>query len=296
MNPIIVSALSILILLSCSHGINCQIINGGFEEWEEVEGYTKPVGWQAGYGFANYLYDGLIRDTISVEGDFSLKIVSSANFFSCETSFNYEGLIPTFEVGEWVSIFMNYKSTSTSSNTPDITYFEMLGSVFKSDSIVGVYHWFDTLEYEVFTEIEIPIEFSNPDSISMTIVGGAKSIPIGTAADICINSTHSWLDNINVAPSTMTVETEDFSFFNDREKVKIFPNPSTGDVTVEQEIANYKRLEVYDTYGRLILSKELNFPFDKIKYLEEGVYIIKLIGEKNHNREEKSMIEKIIIN
>jgi hypothetical protein len=168
--------------------------------------------------------------------------------------------------------------------------------VYKSDIIVGTYQWLDTLEYEVFTEIEIPIEFSNPDSISMIIIGGANSIPIGTGPDICIHPTHSWLDNINVAPSSTTiVETESFSPVKDREKIKVFPNPSSGEVTIEQEIQNYKRLEVYDAYGRLILSKELSFPLGKIEYLKKGVYIIRLIGE-NHNREEQNIIEKIIIN
>lgn len=288
--------MSIAILLLCFHNINCQIINGGFEEWEEIEEYTKPVGWQTGYGFANYRYESLIRDTISAEGDFSLKIISSVDFFSCETFFNHEGSIPTFDIGEWVSIFMNYRSISTSFTTPGVTYFEIFGSVFKSDSVLGTYHWLDTLEYEVFTEIEIPLGFSNPDSISMTIVGGARSIPVGTGSDICIYPTHSWLDNINVAPSTTIVKTENFNFLNGREQVEIFPNPSNGGVTIEQEIHNYKRLEIYDLYGRLVLNKELNFPLDRIEYLKKGIYLVKLTGEKYDKREEQNLIKKIIIN
>lgn len=288
-----ISMLSILILLSCVCRIDGQITNGGFEEWEDIEEYTKPVGWQTGHGFANYRYDSLIRDTISVEGDFSLKIVSTQGLSSCETFFNHEGLIPTFEIGERVSVFMNYRSISSSLITPDITYFQIWGNVYKSDSIVGIYRWVDTIEHEVFTEIEIPIEFSNPDSISMIIVGGANPTPIAT--DGCFHYTQSWLDDINVAPSTPVVETEDFSVLNKHE-VKVFPNPSDGYVVIEQEIKKYKGLEVYDLYGRLILDRELRFPLDKIEYLKKGVYLIKLIGVSTDNTAGRNKIENIIVN
>ena len=53
--------------------INAQIPNGSFENWDVINGVKKPVSWN----FNQSLSLGFIKDTISVEGDFSLKLFPS---------------------------------------------------------------------------------------------------------------------------------------------------------------------------------------------------------------------------
>lgn len=266
-----------------------QVINGGFEEWETIEeSIIKPVGWQQGYGFFNYGYTFLKRDTLAVEGDYSLKIVPTPGLSSCETRLNHTRAIYTGDLGEHVSIFMYVRSISNSLHEYNDPYLQFFGQAFKNDTVIGSYNWLDTTEIETFTAIEIPIDAISPDSISFNIIGGANPTPIAT--DGCFDYTISWLDDIRVGPTTLVKTLSPSN--EDEQKITCYPNPTKGDFSIKQKGTHYQQLEIYDLLGQLVLKKQLTTDVSPVHLTQKGVYFLKF----KRSDQQKYIIKKVVVN
>lgn len=266
-----------------------QIVNGGFEEWEEVEGYLKPVGWQIPNVIFNEGYQYLVRDTISVEGDYSLKVIATPSLFTCETDFNPIQTIPTYGLGENISIVMSIKSLTDSFNTSGDTYLQFFGSVYKNDSVAGAFNWVETGIIEDFTEIEIPIEVVNPDSLLLYVTGGASPVPI--FVDGCHSFTMSWIDNIRIVERVITGVDDRHN--NTERSIICFPNPSNGQVSVKQKDALYESVYIYDVLGNLVLTQKIEQTLTLINIATEGVYFFKFT---NNSETSSPALMRVIIN
>ena len=66
--------LILTLLILCFHEIKAQIPNGGFEMWDNVFNYEKPTLWWTNQ---DTIYTRIKKDTISMEGNYSLNLVPS---------------------------------------------------------------------------------------------------------------------------------------------------------------------------------------------------------------------------
>ncbi len=77
------------------------------------------------------------------------------------------------------------------------------------------------------------------------------------------------------------------------DQIKVFPNPSTGEITIElmQDFEDFDLLNIYSTEGRLIKSIELTLYENKLslELRKKGFYIVEVVGN------EQRIIQKLII-
>jgi hypothetical protein len=104
---------------------------------------------------------------------------------------------------------------------------------------------------------------------------------------ICNNDadTSDWSDEFFF----MTVQNDLNDVVTDEFRVKIYPNPTTGDIRIDSKRNNIKKIEIINSLGKIISSQEENlssFHFDKTK---KGIFAIKIYTT------EGIQIEKVIV-
>ena len=65
------------------------------------------------------------------------------------------------------------------------------------------------------------------------------------------------------------------------DKISVFPNPTTGDITIRQTIPHCN-LQIYNTLGQVVLNETLQDGENKISlpaYLPNGIYYLKTFNE-----------------
>jgi hypothetical protein len=67
----------------------------------------------------------------------------------------------------------------------------------------------------------------------------------------------------------------------DENTVKIYPNPTTGILQIEQKDNNVLNIKIYDNLGRLVLQKQSNSSISHldISNLTDGIYFIAIQGD-----------------
>ncbi|MEL7221071.1 MAG: WW domain-containing protein [Bacteroidota bacterium] len=262
-----------LLVISCV--VQAQVTNGSFEVWENLDSFSKPVGWETYYSpnFYPFYYNSLTQDTISTEGAYSLKI--SPIDFICTSLIRSSNNIPTSTLGEYLSIFLDVRILSSPTN-PSKTYLELWGNIYKNDSIVYSYSKIDTSIIENFTEIEIPIDYPNPDSISLIILGGAEG---PSATDVCFNGSNSWIDNIRIGKRTTNSTNENNRLTESL--LNIFPNPSNSIVHISQDKQVYDLLEIYDYSGQKIQTIPINARLFTVELTISGLYFAMFSSKSN---------------
>ena len=66
--------------------------------------------------------------------------------------------------------------------------------------------------------------------------------------------------------------------------IKIYPNPTSGELRIENGELRISSVEVYDVYGRKLQSKIVNLQSKiviEISNLNSGIYFIKITSETN---------------
>lgn len=66
---------------------------------------------------------------------------------------------------------------------------------------------------------------------------------------------------------------------NDNEVLFIYPNPTTDYINILNEDAPFKKVEIYDNLGKIVLSRPFYNKID-VKHLKNGVYLLKLSDDK----------------
>jgi hypothetical protein len=263
------------ILLLISHCLFCQFPNGSFEEWEIINGINEPVGWLT----TNYeSFISVTRDTIAVDGNYSLKITSqlSGGFIFCLTGV----LIKYIKPNENFSPTHLKGKIRVNINDPgDYILFNI--NYWESDGFTRGESLFIRDELIEFTNFEIPIELINFDSLVLRISVGDSP---GPSTDVCSSDTEAWLDDLHFYDSNNNLIND----LQDRLcNFYVYPNPldSNNELVVRTTSdRKIKYLALYDQIGRLIKKEEVN----RIRRqsidtsgLSKGLYFLEIICDQN---------------
>ena len=90
----------------------------------------------------------------------------------------------------------------------------------------------------------------------------------------------SWSDFCNFNSGACTTNIEDLNLA----QIKLFPNPTTNNLTIESDAALYKSYQIFNSSGSLILLGDIKENKTKIDLNEIsiGVYMIKMLGGQNN--------------
>ncbi len=83
---------------------------------------------------------------------------------------------------------------------------------------------------------------------------------------------------IEESPSSLGIKEDEL-----RKNIKIYPNPTTDDVTVEVlSNIDIKTIEIFDVTGRLLKTKHKNFEKISLKNYSKGIYFIRVKDSSSH--------------
>lgn len=266
------SIITVLLIFytSLTSNISAQILNGGFEEWETVQNFEKPKFWNTNQD-ANFVR--FEKDTLSVEGNYSLKVVPSAfsAWQECNSIASMKVRLP-MTVGEDRSLTFYVKSTPLIQFEP--VFLRVRGKFFDSGNFDSNYEWETFDKIEEFTKIQIPITNPNIDSLTITIIGGA----LNGATDGCHNYSLSWIDGISI--EGMNITKTDKEVIRQENEVVLYPNPSSGIIEIVQNNIRINKFQLFTINGELLESGNCNGKTLKVNSKINGVFILKLIQEK----------------
>lgn len=272
-------ALMLGYLLSPAYG---QIPNGGFEDWEATPYYEKPLFWNTNQDSDFVRFE---KDTICVEGNFSLKAIPStySAYFECNSQANIRvGLDMPVGEGKCLAFFLKSIPDSTNQCGGGIcnTFFRIAGRFWASGISVSVYKWESYVPIDTFTEIEIPIADPDVDSLSIYIYAGAEN----GATDGCHFQSISWVDGIRIK----TIAGYEPKPENDPADVTVFPNPSNGTIQIDPPNGRFDKYQIIDNLGRMI--QEGRLMNSTILFESKGVFWLRLFQSDG-----KAITKKILI-
>ena len=253
-----------------------QIPNGGFEIWETIENYEVPSLWETNQ---DTIYSRITKDSISIEGEYSLKLSSDSQtaWFDCSSRVTLSHRLET-PIGEGKSFFFNVKVQPD--NIDNIGYFSFYCFPYVNGMLQESIKWETSEEYTDFTLIEIPISNPEIDSIFIQIVSGA----LNGADDGCYNKTNAWVDGLSIENSTTNV----INVLQDQ--INIYPIPTDSKITIEQKGHEYHKYCVFNNLGQEIMHGDLSIP--ELELPETGIYFIQLISNFSAQR---NITRKIIV-
>ncbi len=260
-----------IILIQLSIELVCgQIPNGSFEFWEEIFNYEKPLDWSTNQ---DTLHTRFERDTISIDGQYSLKIIPgvTSSWLGCESQ---AGIHVNFNttLASNSSLTFYAKSVSTDPGQNNDVYLIVNVFTFNSDTILNTYDWRTFTSIEEFTKVEIPLSDENIDAISIFISGGAGSNP---GDGPCLNRSISWIDGMAIDSLT----SDGFSSLLEVPYVSVYPNPSNGLVHIRNRDGSSMEYELYSIIGELISKGQI--VGDELVIHEKGTYILRIfVGDK----------------
>ncbi|MEM1325409.1 MAG: T9SS type A sorting domain-containing protein [Bacteroidota bacterium] len=265
-------ALLILILISILEiGAIAQIPNGGFEDWELIQNFEKPIFWETNQDSNFVRFE---KDTISIEGNYSLKIVPST-FTAWQECMSYSstGIHLQTSVGENKSLTFFVKSVPDSTNQFESVFLRISGRFYVGGNFETDYEWETYERIDDFTKVQVPILNSDVDSLTIQIFGGA----LNGAADGCHNRSISWVDGIGIAETEIINSNSELTTENS--KVLIFPNPSNGIIDVVQSKNKITNYQLYSLGGKLIEIGRLNGERVILKNRQKGIFVLILTNE-----------------
>lgn len=257
----------LIILLLVNHSLSrAQIPNGGFEFWEEVLNYEKPVGWSTNQ---NTIYSRFEKDSISVEGNFSLKILPGpiSSWDGCENRASiHADFGAPLPPNSALTFFV--KSISIDSSINNDAYLRIY--IFYADSLTdfNTILWSVPEEIEMFTRFEIPLPNENIEAIAILISGGAGSNPVDGP---CIQRTISWIDGMNIE----SISSNGYLKFQQDPDISVYPNPSSGIVNVSHVDTGIIEYQLYSLTGELVSKGKMSNR--QLFIQDKGVYILKLL-------------------
>ena len=256
----------IFILLIHADLARAQIPNGSFETWEEIFNYEKPASWWTNQ---DTLYSRFEKDSISIEGNYSLKIIPGviSSWDGCESRASiHVDFGSTLLPNSALTFFI--KSISIDSSNNDDAYLRMY--VYCSDSIsqFKTILWSVPEPFNEFTRVQIPLPDENVSAISILISGGAGTNPTDGP---CIHRTISWIDGMTIE----SISSDGYSKFQPNPNVSVYPNPSSGLINISCIDKAINEYQLYSLTGQLISKGKISN--GQLLIQDKGIYILKLL-------------------
>jgi hypothetical protein len=247
------------------HEPQAQIPNGGFEMWENEFNYLTPTRWWTNQ---DTIYTRIERDSISVEGNYSLKILPSV-FSSWQGCNSQAGIRINFDSALAANSVLSLYAKSVPQDIAEDSsvYLLIFGFTFNADTVIGGYNWRTETPILEFEKIMIPLPGDHIDEMTIFIYGGSSSHPLDGP---CLGRSTSWIDEMTIELAT-SVSQQNSEEKND---FMIYPNPSTGVVTIsgpDKQPINYK---LFSLDGKLITSGKIEN--SQLNIHEQGLYVLKL--------------------
>ena len=254
-----------------------QIPNGGFEDWESVLNFEKPVGWWTNQ---DTVFSRFEKDTLSVEGNFSLKIVpgGAPSWLGCESRAAVHAKFDEYLPSNSVLSFYAKVLPKDSSLSNDVY---LIVTVFVSDSTTQLnsYGWSSFEPLEEFTRVEIPLMEENINAMTIWIYGGMSGSPFGS---FCVNSSISWIDDMVIDSET----SDHLTIRRGSTDIAVFPNPTTDYVTIPSGLMFLDLIDLYGSHYR----PEYDSSRIYINKFPAGIYLVRF----NDSTERKIYIGRII--
>lgn len=263
--------LIILLLVNYSFS-QAQIPNGSFELWEDVFDYEKPISWWTNQ---DTLYSRFEKDSNSIEGDFSLKIIPGAisSWNGCESraSIHVDFGNPLAKNSALTFFIKAISIDSSINNDPFLRiYIYYIDSLKQTNTIL----WSVPETFNEFTRIQIPLPDENLNGISILIAGGAGTNPTDGP---CIHRTISWIDEMTIE----SISSNGYLKFQQNPEISVYPNPSSGLINVTCVDKAIMEYQLYSLTGEIISKGKM--PSGQLLIQNKGIYILKLLIDSGTN-------------
>lgn len=176
-----------------SVGLCGQIPNGGFEDWDRIYNFETPAIWKTN---ADSLLDRFSRDTMRIEGEYSLKILSRRNEMwgrNCTGELFQRIKLPA-PVGSDKFLTFYSKVIPDSIGNRNGAFIGMDLAFYSAGKFVSAGGWSSRKRIDTFTKFMISIPNHNIDSLYIKIYGGASN----GAADPCFYKSFGWFDDLRI--------------------------------------------------------------------------------------------------
>ena len=255
-----------------SNKLDSQIPNAGFELWESIDNYEKPLNWETNQDTNHTRF---MKSEDSVEGDYSIKIIDSSQtaWTNCN-NLARTGVKLTTPIGEKKALSFYVKSVLDSFNQSGYVFISIQIYTFESDNYIERLDWMNYDVIEEFTKQEIPILNPNVDSLDIKIIGGAAN----GAADGCHDRNTTWIDAFKI-DTLLSLSILNESPILD---VSIYPNPSHGTIHIQSKVDLFNRYELISIQGKIV--ERGAFARSSIKTDRKGMFFLRLSnsGDPQH--------------
>ncbi len=273
--------ITIVFLLSTSLTFG-QIKNGSFEMWDSVYtntysadltslfGVPNPIGgiinnWTFDYGY------GISRTTDSYSGNYSLILHNWYSYaYSGITYHDSLSYRPQYLQGYFKYISGGVNGVSQGSAKVTLTKFNGTAN----DTIAaGAYQFDSTVSFSSFQIAFNYISALNPDSININFINGNHYCGGGGSYMVC---NLLYLDNITLSSSPLGIST-----INSTDNlVSVFPNPSSNELTIQNNAALPFQFILYNSLGEKCSDKIVSGKTNSIDLsaYSDGIYYYKFIS------------------
>ena len=268
--------LLLLLFAFSSFSLLSQIPNASFEEWEMIDNYEKPVGWETNQ---DTFFTRVTQDSVfKMDGNYSMHFVSHAPsaWQDCTNRLS-TSIVLNDGLEENQSFYFYLKLLSINANND--VYFQVLIQGYKNGQNLGYIDSTFWGKVEEFELIELPMDFAGAELINFEFLGGA----LNGATDGCVVRSVSWLDGLEIKDGSPTSIN-----YIENPAINISPNPSFGEIEIQGDWGKYQSYQVYD-----LLGKELengNLQSSELNLKSKGILFLIL---KSHNGNQS--VFKIII-
>lgn len=258
-------------------GLFAQIQNSNFENWAITNGNEQPVNWVTNNSSPSFI--SVEKTTDSYSGAYAIKVRSNGPSF--------EGPAPgeahiTFFANQTINSITAYIKCD-SIVSPGKCIIEVIGYLSGISQQIG--YWETDTIIANYQMTMIPISYSiQPDSFKISIIGYSQLGPLGYNGFAELK-----VDHISVSTTT---NIENVYKVNE---IKIFPNPSKGEINIEIDEINVSYIKVYSIDGKLLSEPEFEIGTNTINinqmYLKSGIYLLEICLENSQKIIERLMIK-----
>lgn len=264
--------------------------NGGFENWNTVNGYEEPVGWQT-FNILSLFGNPICATKVSgidkYAGNYALKITSKympvkvISALSDTVGFAFNGKItispPSYDIGspytnrpEKLTFYAKYIPVGLDTGYAGLILYRNLPT--GRDTIgYGTLAVKPNLSYTLY---EIPIIYNSniiPDSANIYFQASNRANGRRVGSSLYLDEV-KFVDFVGIEEYTANAS-----------KVKVFPNPSSETLTINTEIEEATKVEITDVTGRTINLYTIQNYESKINLsnYKNGNYYFKILDKKN---------------